>query len=231
MTVHDVLVETFPQQISSIDETVLKYIEEVLADSAEMPTETLQDTLSGLFISLNLASSDSEAHSILKTIASKLNIKDTSNAEEFKTLKSPIQLQQEKTKAEPNYVEDFGMFQTYDVVDGKKIDDYPTPEEVIEQTRNPDPKKRKAALREMCPCHVKANIPALWERIIEMANDPDPVVRYQVMHNLCDGSPACREDDVIRTLESMHNDEDKAVRRKVHQILTHYRHTGKWNVM
>jgi hypothetical protein len=31
--------------------------------------------------------------------------------------------------------------------------------------------------------------------------------------------------------EKMHNDDDKAIRRKVHNVLTHYRKTGKWNIL
>jgi hypothetical protein len=29
----------------------------------------------------------------------------------------------------------------------------------------------------------------------------------------------------------MHNDDDKLIRRKVHNVLTHYRKTGKWNIL
>jgi len=112
----------------------------------------------------------------------------------------------------------------------------PTPsacsvEEVIEGTYDPDPKVRRAFLRDMCPCHVKRDVDLLWTRIMEMSTDVNPAVRYQVMHNLCDGSPSWREEEVIRTLEQMHNDPDKKVRRRVHQVLTSYRKTGRWNIL
>jgi len=64
-----------------------------------------------------------------------------------------------------------------------------------------------------------------------MVDDPDPDVRYQVLHNLCDGSPASRETEVVAALEKMHDDPDKTVRRRVHQVLSHYRATGKWNIL
>jgi len=64
-----------------------------------------------------------------------------------------------------------------------------------------------------------------------MIDDPDPVVRYQVLHNLCDGSPKIREEEVIKALESMHNDTDPYIRRRVHQVLSNYRRTGKWNIL
>ncbi|PRP75020.1 hypothetical protein PROFUN_07413 [Planoprotostelium fungivorum] len=118
-------------------------------------------------------------------------------------------------------------------------------QDFIEATRAVNPMDRKAALRELCPCHVLRNVPEFWDRIIDMANDPDARVRYQVLHNLCDGSPKDREEDVIETIERMHNDENKLIRRRVHQVngaiiiiqlkknqvLTHYRYTGKWNIL
>lgn len=106
-----------------------------------------------------------------------------------------------------------------------------TPEEVILALGDPNPVKRKKALRELCPCHVKRDIPEVWEMIIKMTEDKDPDVRYQALHNLCDGSPNTREEQIIEVLNRMHNDEDKKIRRKVHQILSSYRRTGEWNVM
>eukprot|EP01133_Synstelium_polycarpum_P005294 gene5294-6137_t len=104
-------------------------------------------------------------------------------------------------------------------------------EQYLGLTRSKDAGTRRAVLRTMCPCKVKADVEQLWSRIMEMAHDEDPKVRYQVMHNLCDGSPSWREESVITTLESMHNDSDPKIRRRIHNILTHYKHTGKWNIM
>jgi vesicle coat complex subunit len=104
-------------------------------------------------------------------------------------------------------------------------------EEFMKATHDPSAKVRKMALRELCPCHVKHDVKEFWDRIIEMIDDEDSEVRYQVLHNLCDGSPASREEDVIEALEKLHNDKDKYVRRRVHQVLTSYRKTGKWNIL
>ncbi|GAM25376.1 hypothetical protein SAMD00019534_085510, partial [Acytostelium subglobosum LB1] len=101
----------------------------------------------------------------------------------------------------------------------------------LQLTRSKNPITRRMVLRTMCPCKVKADVDLLWARIMEMAHDEDPKVRYQVMHNLCDGSPLWREESVIQTLEGMHNDQDPKIRRRIHNILTHYKHTGKWNIM
>lgn len=104
-------------------------------------------------------------------------------------------------------------------------------EEFVEATRNEDPKARVLALRELCPCHVKKNIPDFWDRIIEMIHDPDPDVRYQVIHNLCDGSPNEREEDVINAIKELQQDESKIVKRAVNKVLSSYTRTGKWNVL
>jgi hypothetical protein len=104
-------------------------------------------------------------------------------------------------------------------------------EEFVEATKNDDPKSRLLALRELCPCHVKKNIPEFWNRIIDMIHDPDPDVRYQVLHNLCDGSPNEREDDVINAIKELEHDESKIVKRAVNRVLSSYNRTGKWNVL
>ncbi|KAM9940666.1 hypothetical protein ACTFIT_007176 [Dictyostelium discoideum] len=106
-----------------------------------------------------------------------------------------------------------------------------TMEQYLSLTYSEDSRTRLATLRTMCPCKVKADIDQFYDRIIEMSKDSDRNIRYQAMHNLCDGSPAWREDAVIQTLESMHNDSDPKIRRRIHNILTHYKHTGKWNII
>ena len=53
-------------------------------------------------------------------------------------------------------------------------------DEVIELTKHSDARVRRAALKEMCPCHVKQDIEEFWNRVLEMRNDPDKHVRFQV---------------------------------------------------
>jgi len=120
---------------------------------------------------------------------------------------------------------------TYLTCDLKEKGAFNPVEDFLANTRSEDPKVRKLYLRELCPCHVKRDVDVVWDRIIDMVDDPSPDVRYQVMHNLCDGSPASRESEVVAALEKMHNDPDKKVRRRVHNVLTHYRKTGKWNIL
>jgi len=103
--------------------------------------------------------------------------------------------------------------------------------EFMLETWSNDPRIRKAALRDICPCRIKKNVDQFWRRIMEMADDENDEVRYQVLHNLCDGSPRSMEEEVIALLEKLHNDKSKKVRRQVHRVLTSYRKTGKWNIL
>jgi len=205
-------------KMALIDEVSMQYITEILSDVDVLPMKTINESLATLLVSLDITENEKESVRILKDISSHLLVgvdeiesSSSDNEEPLSPAKRP------RTAPLPPLKGD----------QCTKL----TVEEVIALTYDLDPRVRKATLRDMCPCHVKSNIEALWKRIMEMYSDPDPNVRYQVMHNLCDGSPACREDDVIHTLEAMHNDPDKKVRRRVHQVLTHYRKTGKWNIL
>jgi HEAT repeat protein len=103
--------------------------------------------------------------------------------------------------------------------------------EPLELTRHPDPRVRRRALRELCPCDLKANRPAVWDRVIEMAGDPDARVRSAVLHSLCDGSPRERETEVVAALERLAGDADRGLRRRARQVLASYRRTGRVNVL
>jgi HEAT repeat protein len=103
--------------------------------------------------------------------------------------------------------------------------------ELIELSRDPDPKVRKVALANLCPCHVRADHRAAWDRILEMDGDPDPVVRRAVVHMLADGSPRYRAPEVAGALERMRNDPDRVVRRQVRMVLHIYNRTGRINIL
>lgn len=104
-------------------------------------------------------------------------------------------------------------------------------DEYLERTRSSDPRQRKKALKEMCPCHVRADIPQLWERIFELLEDDSDIVRDQALHALGDGSPKNLEERTIEAVEGMYNDPAPAVRKKARRMLMAYRKTGKWNVL
>lgn len=101
----------------------------------------------------------------------------------------------------------------------------------IQRTYNSDPHKRKQALKELCPCHVRADIPSLWERIFECLNDEDGLVRDQALHALGDGSPSHLEERIVEAIERLYNDPHPNVKRKARRMLNSYRRTGKWNIL
>ena len=101
--------------------------------------------------------------------------------------------------------------------------------ELLEATRDPNPKVRKAATRDLCPCEVKANDSDAWDRLIAMTADPEIEVRRIALHAILDGSPRSRRAEVIRVLESMYNDPHPRLRRQVRKVLARHRATGKVN--
>jgi hypothetical protein len=50
----------------------------------------------------------------------------------------------------------------------------------LQRTCDPDPLKRKLALKDLCPCHVRADIPELWDRIFELLSDKEGMVNSVV---------------------------------------------------
>ena len=103
--------------------------------------------------------------------------------------------------------------------------------EYLERTHDPNPQKRRKALKDLCPCHVRADIPDLWDRIFECLADEDGGVRDQALHALGDGSPSHLEHRIVEAVESMYNDPHSDVRKKARKMLNTYRRTGKWNVL
>jgi hypothetical protein len=99
-------------------------------------------------------------------------------------------------------------------------------EALLESTRDANPKRRKAALLQLCPCHVRCNRPEIWDRVFEMHTDSFAGVRSVVLHHLCDGSPRDREAEVVAIVEVLANDPDKKLRRRARNALRRYRQTG-----
>jgi HEAT repeat protein len=104
-------------------------------------------------------------------------------------------------------------------------------DEVLELTHDRDPRQRRWAVRQLCPCHLKHNDDRVWDRLLAMAADDDPQVRGTVLHVLCDGSPRSRAPEVIAALERMQRDPDVGLRRRVRKVLAQYRRTGIVNVL
>lgn len=103
-------------------------------------------------------------------------------------------------------------------------------EELLVETKSSNPKHRRAALLQLCPCRVRNNVPEIWDRIIAMSADDDPGVRSIVLHNVCDGSPRNRESEIVTLVESLANDPVHKIRRRARRALATYRRTGIINV-
>jgi hypothetical protein len=116
-------------------------------------------------------------------------------------------------------------------------------EEYLAWTRHPNPlevcgrhstlltPQRKLAAKSLCPCTVRAEVDAVWERLFEMTSDPVAIVRDQALHALGDGSPKHMEDRVVEVAERLYNDPDPSVKKKARRMLNAWRYTGKWNVL
>src|SRR5687767_9990014 len=102
---------------------------------------------------------------------------------------------------------------------------------LIERSFDPDPIVRSAVAKHLCPCHVRTNVPEVWNRLIEMTNDQEPVVRRDVVHALADGSPRDRAHEIAAALEPLYNDPDPRVRKMVRKVISAYRETGRVNIL
>lgn len=102
---------------------------------------------------------------------------------------------------------------------------------ILALTRHARPEVRVFALKELCPCRVKADVPEFWERVLEMAADEDRGVRWQVLHTLCDGAPGHLELRIADALERFQRDADAEIKRRAHKVLANYARTGKWNIL
>jgi len=96
---------------------------------------------------------------------------------------------------------------------------------------SPDARVRLTFLRDLCPCHVKRHVPAIWDRILPLVCDPDPKVRSTALHILADGSPRERAEEIAWAIGTMVNDPDLKLRRRVRRVLSAYRRTASVNTL
>jgi len=219
------------------DDTVIEYITTIINDGT---VDDILEAIPPMIVNANWEKDEGSAKQKVVTLLKQLKLIPENYTEHngVEVLKNPVRMAElEKSPSPPVQSNDsLKHGNTYEVVniEAKPVDqpDYCLSlEQFMEETFSENPITRKAALRDLCPCHVKHDVEQFWKRIMEMTKDPDPNVRYQVLHNLCDGSPLAREEEIIAAIEGMHNDEDKYIRRRVHQVLSNYRRTGKWNIL
>jgi hypothetical protein len=101
----------------------------------------------------------------------------------------------------------------------------------LDLTYDADAKVRQVAVRNLCPCHIKGDIPEVWDRLLEMADDPDDGVRHDVLHTLVDGSPRRLRADVVDALEVLAKDRTirRARRQFAQEALRRYHRTGQFD--
>lgn len=76
-----------------------------------------------------------------------------------------------------------------------------------------DVEERLLAAKYLCPCHIQARIPAVWEAIFRMMADPEPKVRYAAWHTWEDGGLP-NDPAAFETLEQIyHQERDPKVRK------------------
>jgi hypothetical protein len=59
-------------------------------------------------------------------------------------------------------------------------------EDALDRSRHPSARERRSALLELCPCEVRANVPAVWDRLVEMQNDPDVRLRRRARRRMAE---------------------------------------------
>jgi HEAT repeat protein len=102
---------------------------------------------------------------------------------------------------------------------------------ILELTADDDPLVRRLALKNLCGCHVRADVPRVWDRLYDLIDDPDAGVRFEVVHAFGDSSPNHRAHEIAAAVERLYNDPDPHLRKRVRKLITHYRKTGSVNAL
>ncbi len=78
---------------------------------------------------------------------------------------------------------------------------------------------RLTAAKYLCPCHIQARIPAVWEAVFRMMEDPEPKVRFAAWHTWEDGGLPS-DPTALAQMEAIYaREQNPKVRRFAHGIL------------
>lgn len=78
---------------------------------------------------------------------------------------------------------------------------------------------RLVAAQYLCPCHIQARIPAVWEAVFRMMEDEERRVRLASWHTWEDGGLPSDEEAITRMEQILGRERDPKVRRFAEQIM------------
>ena len=102
---------------------------------------------------------------------------------------------------------------------------------LLERTYSDNERDRCRALAALCPCHVKLNNIAVWERVLELSDDPNVKIRRMVFHMMADGSPRELEPQIVKIMERFQHDEDDKLKKQSRRLMACYRRKGNLNIL
>ena len=91
--------------------------------------------------------------------------------------------------------------------------------ELLEKAYSSDAEERCEAAENLCPCHVRKRIDAVWDALYKMLEDPDVKVRRAAWHTLEDGGTP--DDPAMDTLfaRAEKNETDRRTLRLMQQVM------------
>lgn len=78
---------------------------------------------------------------------------------------------------------------------------------------------RLTAAQYLCPCHIQARLPAVWEAVFRMMEDEDPRVRFAAWHTWEDGGLPGDSAALATMQEILQREQDPKVRKFAQMIL------------
>ena len=85
--------------------------------------------------------------------------------------------------------------------------------ELLTMSCSTDTDERLTAATYLCPCHIQARIPAVWEAIFRLMEDDDPRVRQAAWHTWEDGGLPTEAEALTHMEQIYQRERDSKVRK------------------